>query len=391
MKTTNKKIIVIGGGAAGIFAALHAAELGHEVTVVEKSQKLLTKVAISGGGRCNVTHACFDPKELTNAYPRGQKALLGPFHRFQPRDTINWFAERGIELKEEQDGRMFPTTDSSQTIIDCFLGEAKRLGVTILKGWDVIKIEPSFTLTAKTGEQLKCDKVIIATGSAPRIRNELAALGHTIIPPVPSLFTFKVINPWEELAGVSMGKVRASIEGLPYQQEGALVVTHWGFSGPAVLKLSAWAARELHSQEYKGTLCIDWVPEMNVDQIIEEMRLGHGAKKVCSSNPFQLPKSLWRQLTHDLDHPWAHLSKEQLKTMKKRLKRSCFSFDGKSTYKDEFVTAGGVNLEEVHFKNMESKCCPGIHFAGEALDIDAITGGYNFQNAWTTAWLAASD
>lgn len=387
-----KKLIVVGGGAAGIFSAIRAAQLGYKVIVLEKSRKLLTKVAISGGGRCNVTHSCFDPATLVKAYPRGNRALLGPFHRFQPRDTIEWFENRGVLLKVEQDGRMFPITDSSQTIIDCLLGAANEYGVEILLGWDVVSIEPGFVVTSKTGETLHADKVIIASGSSAKMHAIISQLGHTIVSPVPSLFTFNLNQPWHDLAGVSLTRVQTRIEGLSYVQEGPMVVTHWGFSGPAILKLSAWAARELHQQEYVGTLIIDWLPGVDVDDIFAHCRKTQGAKQIQSFCPFELPKALWRKMIFHLEGTlWAQLSKTELAELKAQLKESKFDFNGKSTNKEEFVTAGGVALDEVNFKTMESKICPGLHFAGEALDIDGITGGYNFQNAWTTGWIAGSD
>jgi hypothetical protein len=387
-----KKIIVVGGGAGGIFSAIRAAELGHQVTVLEKNRKLLTKVAVSGGGRCNVTHSCFDPAELVKAYPRGNKELLGPFYRFQPRHTVEWFENRGVELKTESDGRMFPTTDDSQTIIDCLLNEAKKLDVEILIGWDVQSIEKGFTVASKTGAVLTADKLIIASGSSAKIHTLVEGLGHTIVPHVPSLFTFNLHLPWHELAGVSLAKVQTSIEGLNYMQQGPMVVTHWGFSGPAILKLSAWAARELHAMNYLGTLLVNWIPNDDADAIFEECRRQQGAKQIQSFCPFDIPKSIWKKLIEGIEGSlWAQLSKKQLADLKHRLTQSRFTFDGKSTNKEEFVTAGGVSLDEINFKNLESKKCPGLHFAGETLDIDGITGGYNFQNAWTTGWLAGSD
>lgn len=387
----SRKTIIIGGGAAGIFAAVRAAELGDQVIVLEKTRKLLAKVAVSGGGRCNVTHSCFDPAELVKRYPRGSKELLGPFYRFQPRQTIEWFESRGVQLKTEEDGRMFPTTDDSQTIIDCLLDEAKKWNVEIKLGWDVASIEKGFTVTSKTGEVLQADKIIIATGSSNKIHQILETLGHTIVPHVPSLFTFNLNQPWDELAGVSLNDVRTHIEGIDHTQQGPMVITHWGFSGPAILKLSAWAARELNAKEYIGVLNIDWAPGIDAERVFEECRTKQGAKQIQSFCPFDLPKSVWKKLIRDLDGlVWSQLSKKQLQELNQRLKQSKFAFNGKSTNKEEFVTAGGISLDEVNFKNMESKVCPGIHFAGETLNIDGITGGFNFQNAWTTGWIAAS-
>ncbi len=333
MYTKSKHIAVIGAGAAGVFAAVHCKELNPDAHVVlyEKTRQPLAKVRISGGGRCNVTHACFDPKQLVTYYPRGSKELLGPFHRFQPRDTVEWFAKRGVILKTEADGRMFPITDSSQTIIDCLMGEVKRLGVELHLG---TKIE---TLP-------EAEAIILASGSAGY---ELAKeAGHTIVEPVPSLFTFNVpTSPLLDLAGISVPHVRVRL--FKHVAEGPLLLTHWGFSGPAILRLSAFAARELHACNYQATLTIEWGTE-------------------------PLARNLRSRLTPE------------------QLVKDHYAIDGKTTYKQEFVTAGGIELKEVNFQTMESKKRPGLYFAGEILNIDGVTGGFNFQNAWTTAYLAAA-
>lgn len=336
-----KTIAVIGGGAAGFFAAIHAKRPDNRVILLEKTATLLAKVRISGGGRCNVTHACFDPKELVKNYPRGNKALLGPFTRFGPQETIAWFAERGVELKTEKDGRMFPITDSSETIIQCLLQEAKKVGVEILLRQRIEAFDPTW------------DAVILATGSSHQGHDFARKMGHTIVEPVPSLFTFNIPNfPLVELAGSSVQKGKVKIVGFPMEQVGPILVTHWGLSGPAVLKLSAWAARYLHEKEYKAEIIVDWLPDY----------------KEVKEKPPEISKRLWGALDGK--------------------KESRFQMEGKTTYKEEFVTAGGVDLDEVNFRTMESKLHKGLYFAGEILDIDGVTGGFNFQNAWTTGYLA---
>lgn len=347
-----KTIVVIGGGAAGFFAAIHARRHDNKVILLEKTATLLAKVRISGGGRCNVTHACFDPKELVKNYPRGNKALLGPFTRFDPTETIAWFAERGVELKTEKDGRMFPITDSSETIIRCLTEEAKRVGVEIRLRQRIKAIEPGFTIHLEEGV-LPCDAVILATGSSHQGFEFAKKLGHTIVEPVPSLFTFNIPHfPLVELSGSSVQKGKVKIVGFPMEQVGPILVTHWGLSGPAVLKLSAFAARFLHERDYKAEVIVDWLPDY----------------KVVLEKPPEISKRLFAALKGE--------------------KESRFQMEGKTTYKEEFVTAGGIDLDEVNFRTMESKKCKGLHFAGEILDIDGITGGFNFQNAWTTGFLA---
>ncbi len=387
-----KDIIVIGGGAAGFFAAIRARELGKSVAILEKSRKVLSKVRISGGGRCNVTHSCFDPKELVGNYPRGKEALLGPFTRFQPRDTIEWFRQRGIELKTEADGRMFPITDSSETIINCLEGECRRLGVDILLEKDVEKIEPGFTLHLINQPPMKTKKVIVASGSNRKVYQMLEELGHTIIPPVPSLFTFNIKNfGLQELAGLSVSKGAVSVLGI--KQTGPLLITHWGFSGPCVLKASAWGARLFHDAAYKAELLIDWQNDLTFEQkqkLLMQTKEEHAKKQIATICPFSIPNRLWRAFLQDPEKRYGELSKKELLQIVDRLSKDRYEIEGQSTNKEEFVTAGGVSLNEVNFKTMESKKVHGLFFAGEVLDIDGVTGGFNFQNAWTTGFIAGS-
>lgn len=351
-------VVVIGGGAAGVFAALSAKEFHPSCSVVllEKSAVFLSKVRVSGGGRCNVTHACFDPQKLVQNYPRGNKELLGPFHKFQPQDTVHWFESRGARLKTESDGRMFPTTNQSQTIIDALLNEAHKLGVELRTRQHIISIfhvEGHFHIQFRDGTTLLAKKLILATGSSPEGYRLAQSLGHTLQPPVPSLFTFNVpTSPLSALSGIAVSYVTVSLPAFRMQQSGPLLITHFGFSGPAVLKLSAWAARPLHDCGYKTTLHIDWAPGLSS----------------VEHKPDHIPKNLWKALTLLHDDP--------------------YQMDGKTTHKEEFVTCGGITLKEVDFRTMQSKICPGLFFAGEILDIDGVTGGFNFQNAWTTGYLA---
>lgn len=396
----NKVIAVIGGGAAGFFGAIAAAEAdpAARVILLEKHRQLLSKVRVSGGGRCNVTHSCFDPAVLVQNYPRGSKELRGAFSRFQPRDTVQWFESRGVTLKTEEDGRMFPVTDSSETIISCLMAEAKKAKVEIRTecGVEECLKNERFHLILSTGEKLDADRVLVATGSSPKTGAWLEKLGHSLTPPVPSLFTFNIpSSPFLPLSGVSVPKAKLSIESCALQQIGPLLITHWGFSGPAVLKLSAWGARALHAVGYKADLKINWLPDQSQDQLraaISEFRQTSPARAVGSECPFAFPKSLWKAfldlsgIAHETR--WAMVSKAQVNTLLDILQTRTYPIEGKSTNKEEFVTCGGVRLDEVDFKTMESRKCPGLHFAGEVLDIDGVTGGFNFQNAWTTSWLA---
>lgn len=398
------QIIVIGGGAAGFFGAIASAEAAPaaQVTLLEAAAKPLSKVRISGGGRCNVTHHCFDPALLVQHYPRGGKALRGAFTRFQPQDTVAWYKRRGVRLKTEADGRMFPTTDDSKTIVDCLQAETRRVGVTVrtrVAVAEVEKIAAGFIIRLRSGEDLKCDRLLLATGSNPVGYRMAKKLGHTIVPAVPSLFTFNVADKaLRDLAGVAVDPVVAKLtvpQAKPLTQSGPLLITHWGLSGPAVLKLSAWGARLLHDANYQATLTVNWLPEKTPDVVREGLL---SAKQTVSKRaianycPFDLPKRLWRywvqQAGLEETATWANLSKKALNTLVDAITQSTFPIQGKGVFKDEFVTCGGVKLSEVDFKTMASRRCPGLYLAGEVLDIDGVTGGFNFQSAWTTGWLA---
>ncbi|MGA8164026.1 MAG: NAD(P)/FAD-dependent oxidoreductase [Waddliaceae bacterium] len=395
------KIAIIGGGAAGFFSALAAKELDPEteVLLLERSAKLLSKVRISGGGRCNVTHACFEPQFLVKHYPRGYKELLGPFHRFQPRDTMEWFNVRGITLKQETDGRMFPVSDCSDTIIDCFLGEAQRLGVNIrtqTKLHAIRKVEKGFELDTGMQPPLFVHRVILATGSSRSGWEFAKSLGHTIQTPVPSLFAFNILSfPLVKLAGVSVNRAKLKLEGSRFEQTGPLLITHWGFSGPAALKLSAFGARFLAERKYVGSLYVDWLPEFSeteLRQLLETELLAHPAQYLGNLRVPSLSKNLWRELCNrsglSSRSPSSLLSKNAILRLCETLKSDHYEICGKTTNKEEFVTCGGITLSEVQSKTMESKYCKGLFFCGEILDIDGVTGGFNFQNAWTTGWIA---
>ena len=403
---------MIGGGAAGFFGAIACAKAHPhtQVTLLEASRQPLAKVRISGGGRCNVTHACFDPAGLVQNYPRGGKALRGAFSRFQAQDTVNWFAAQGVKLKTEADGRMFPITDSSETIVDCLLKAASSAGVEVRTGAAVTSVarqEDEFEICLKSGEnllgdrkalRLSADRVLLATGSSQIGYQIATALGHQIEPPVPSLFTFNVLdNRLRDLAGVSMDSVslRLSVDGSQLEQTGPLLITHWGLSGPAVLKLSAWGSRVLHDCHYQATLLINWLPQYNSD-LRQQLLLvkSESAKKVIALHRGvdKMPHRLWQYLVSRVgiggEDRWAGLSNKTLNLLIQELTQGQYLIQGKGVFKEEFVTCGGVNLKEVNFKTMESRCCPGLYFAGEILDIDGVTGGFNFQSAWTTSWLA---
>lgn len=398
------RVIVIGGGAAGFFAAITCASISPEAEVIllEAGRQPLTKVRISGGGRCNVTHHCFDPALLVQAYPRGGKALLGAFTRFQPQDTVHWFEQRGISLKTESDGRIFPVTDNSETIISCLLQEAKTQGIhlkTEAKVQWVSYDKNQFVVDLKGGESLSSDRVLLATGSQRRPYQWLSQFGHNIIPLVPSLFTFNIKDERiQNLAGITVNQAEIQLDSKgkhKYRQTGNVLITHWGLSGPAVLKLSAFAARILHDHRYQMGLFINWLPSHNMETVKEQLlaqKTETPRRQMMNHSPVSIPKRLWQNLATvagiSSTQRWAELSKKQMKTLAKELVQSKFQIEGKSTFKDEFVTCGGVDLKEINFQTMESKLVPGLYFAGEILDIDGITGGFNFQNAWTTGWLA---
>jgi predicted Rossmann fold flavoprotein len=393
-------LIVIGGGAAGIFAAIAAktASPSAQVILLEKSGVLLSKVRISGGGRCNVTHACFDPAKLCENYPRGGKELLGPLHRFQPRDTIEWFEREGVAIKTESDGRCFPVTDSSETIIQCLLSKARSCGVQIHLRQSIERIEKcatGFAIHIKdVSEPLLAAQLILATGSSAAGHAWAEHLGHSLAPSVPSLFTFNVpTSPLKELSGIAVECARIHIRGTNLSQTGPLLITHFGFSGPAVLKLSAWGARHLYEKEYRVAIAIDWLPHLSTERLFAELcaRKASSQKTLGAENPFKLPKNLWIALIGSLaNRRIQDISQNNLRHLSEKLHADVYPVEGKTTHKEEFVTCGGVHLKEIDFKRMESKKCPGLFFAGEILDIDGVTGGFNFQNAWTTGFLAGT-
>ncbi|MBA3958195.1 MAG: NAD(P)/FAD-dependent oxidoreductase [Parachlamydiaceae bacterium] len=397
----SKTFVVVGGGAAGFFGAIAAKNENPacNVLLLEKSAVLLSKVRVSGGGRCNVTHACFDPMKLTQNYPRGDKALIGPFHRFQPRDTVQWFESRGVMLKTENDGRMFPVTDDSQTIIDCLLLEAQRLGVSIrLKQRieRIVKQDKGFELHFAGGETLFCDGLLLATGSSPQGHQWAQELGHSVKSSVPSLFTFNVpTSPLLDLSGITLPLVGMQLVGTTLKQQGPLLLTHWGFSGPAALKLSAWGARWLHEQNYRVQVCVDWLPQLTQEAILQQLRTlreWHPIRSLLAENPFGLPKNLWKRFLEMRGlvekKRMSDVSNAEFIKLAEQLHGDIYQVEGRTTNKEEFVTCGGVELKEVDFRTMESRVCPGLYFAGEILDVDAVTGGFNFQNAWTTGLIA---
>ena len=412
MVTRPIKIIVIGGGAAGFFGAIAASEKGAKVTLLETARKPLAKVRISGGGRCNVTHACFDPNLLIQNYPRGGNALRGAFSRFQPQHTIAWFESRGVKLKTEADGRMFPVSDNSETIVQCLTDRAESLGIDIRTGVAVRSLkrftkeftdDREFGVELQTGEVLTCDRLLLATGSHPSGYAMAQSLGHEIIKPLPSLFTFNIIDPrLEGLAGLSSEFVKIKLLDSAkkvdrnLEQMGAVLITHWGLSGPAVLKLSAWGARMLGERHYQAHIQINWLPELSTEvvrsqlisaktELAQRLITGHCGFK-------QIPKRLWQSLlvasAIDNSRRWADISKPQINQLLIELTQGNYTITGKGIFKEEFVTCGGVNLKEVEFKTMESRKCANLYLAGEILDIDGVTGGFNFQSAWTTGWLA---
>jgi predicted Rossmann fold flavoprotein len=422
----NFDVIVIGGGAAGFYGAIHIAEANPvlKVAILERGKQVLSKVKVSGGGRCNVTHAQFDPLELTKNYPRGEKELLGPFHTHCSRDTVAFFEKRNIPIKTEADGRMFPVTNSSKTIIDCFLQEAEKLGITLLRnsavvdlipiapegkfpegGWSVISIKKMY----------KAKKILLATGSNQKMWHVMKKLGHTLVDPVPSLFTFNVDDPRirgiqgvstearvEVLAKKTMGKeisihLRSKIRRTAkLAAQGPLLITHWGMSGPAILKLSAWGARMLNDYNYKFKIRINWLPDYHREGVLShlmQIKEVESKKTLLRTHAVDIPRRLWINFLmaagFTRDMKWAAVTSRQLADLAFQLTQSEFSVDGKSTFKEEFVTAGGIDLKEINFKTFESKLLPNLYFAGEIINVDAITGGFNFQNAWTGAYIAA--
>ncbi|MEH2372292.1 NAD(P)/FAD-dependent oxidoreductase [Nostoc sp.] len=400
------QIVVIGGGAAGFFGAIACAKANPdaEVTLLEASRQPLAKVLISGGGRCNVTHACFDAEELVQNYPRGAKALRGALTRFQPQDTVAWFAAHGVYLKTEADGRMFPVTNTSETIVECLIKAMATSGVKLRIGTHVTSVKRTavdggFEIFLKSGETIKCDRLLLATGSSLVGYKIVRELGHQIEPPVPSLFTFNILDQkLRELAGVSVNpaQLRLSAGGKSQlQQTGPLLITHWGLSGPAVLKLSAWGARVLHESRYQARLLINWLPDLHQEQVREKVlavKDEWGKKAIALHRGVDLPHRLWQYIIAragiTTEDRWAEISSKTLNQLVQELTQGEYLINGKGAFKEEFVTCGGVKLKEVNFKTMESRLIPGLYFAGEILDIDGVTGGFNFQSAWTTGYLA---
>jgi predicted Rossmann fold flavoprotein len=404
-----RKVVVVGGGAAGFFTAINAAEnfkakgIEAEVKILELSGATLKKVKISGGGRCNVTHHLFEPRAFCERYPRGAKELLSAFQRFQAKDTVEWFKQRGVNLVAEADGRMFPDTNTSETIIQCFLDAANQAGVQLQLNHKVEAIrreENSLVAEVKNGDSIRADAVMIATGSSAPGYQLAKSLGHTITELAPSLFSFKIEDPLlNELSGMSFenAEVKLLIEGQkPFTESGPLLITHWGLSGPAVLKISAWAAREMLHADYKAKLKINWMGmkrQEDVLDLLKRTKSDAGKSQIHNIYPEQLAKRFWLKALAkggiSEDKRWADVSNKELQSLAEMLFATEFKVLGKNRFKDEFVECGGVSLKEIDFKTMQSKICPGLYFAGEVLDVDGITGGFNFQNAWTGAWIAA--
>lgn len=414
-------VIIVGGGAAGFYGAIHIAEASpnFRIALFERGKTVLSKVKISGGGRCNVTHAEYDPKELTTNYPRGEKELLGPFHRYGVSDTMSFFEDRGVPLKQEADGRVFPSSNSSQSIVDCLYNEAVKLGVEVLKNSSVKTIseleDASGWQVTTMNKHYNTRKLLLATGNNPKIWNLLQNLGHTIVSPVPSLFTFNITDERiKGLAGISthaeiqihskkqynskiVVPLKSAVKTEPlFSAEGPLLITHWGLSGPAVLKLSAWGATVLNEYHYNFKTTVNWIPDYlptTVAQYLLEVKGVESRKTVYKMNPFKIPNRLWNRLVAaaaiSQETRWADTNKAQLAELSAQLTKCSFRVEGKSTFKEEFVTAGGVDLREIDFKTFKSRLLPNLYFAGEIINVDALTGGFNFQNAWTGSYLAA--
>ncbi len=404
---TNYDILIIGGGAAGFFSAINIVEKNASLKVglLERGKTVLEKVRISGGGRCNVTHACFVPHELVKFYPRGEKELQGPFHQFCTGDTVEWFEKHGIALKIEEDGRMFPQSNTSQTIIDCFINLAQKLGVEVHTNQSVrtiFKSDAGFKVETKSG--IFCaKKIVVATGSNPKMWDLLSSLGHTIISAVPSLFTLNIkderitnLMGVSAMATVSVKKDTKNNGLEKLKASGPLLITHWGMSGPGILKLSAWGAREFFKSKYQFTIVVNWLNDYTYDQVLTFLgtaKIEHSKKNISKTSLFDLPNRLWERLVIAsgiaVDEKWADVKKSKLQVLAQQLTAAEFQVNGKSTFKEEFVTAGGIDLKEINFKTMESKIIPQMYFAGEILNIDALTGGFNFQNAWTGGFIVA--
>jgi len=394
---------IIGGGAAGFFSAIRAAELNpkNKIIIFEQGGQLLKKVRISGGGRCNVTHHQYEINKFCDNYPRGKKELKSPFHSFQAQDTVHWFKEKGVRLVAEADGRMFPDTNSSETIISCFINLTKKYNIEVLKNHKIQSIKNEngvFNLVTSQQVNFKCDKVLLCTGSSSHGYQLVQSLGHNITERAPSLFSFKVKHPlFKDLSGISFPDSQLKLitsAKANFKQAGPLLITHQGLSGPAVLKLSAWAAREMKICDYKAKLLIKWIPN-DISELISQLKTERAKSNIINAYPEDIPKRFWHNLLSiykiSADLKWADINKKQINLILSAINNFECNINGQNRFKDEFVECGGVNLKEINFKTMESKTVPGLHFAGELLDVDGVTGGFNFQNAWTTAWLAASN
>lgn len=406
IRRMSKTIVIAGGGAAGFFSAIQCATMApnQRIVILEKSSKLLSKVRISGGGRCNLTHACFDPAGLIAYYPRGGRELLGPFHTFSPADTVEWFESRGLRLKTEADGRMFPVTDNSESVIACLLNSAKQAGIEIRMNSRLTGVHKDdqgvFRLELEDGEFILCDALILAMGGFSSIRafDVLKGTGHTVVPPVPSLFTFNIKDKaLTSLMGISVPDAEVRIKGMKYVSRAPLLITHWGLSGPAILKLSSLAARELSDCAYSFSITLNWLPQYKDEEIrkrIQHARKEYSRKKISAINPFELPGRLWDYLVSKTPlkdgTEWSSLSNEMISSLISVLLKDEYKADGKTTFKEEFVTCGGVSLKEIDFKTMQSKLQKGLFFAGEFMNIDGLTGGFNFQAAWTTGYIAGT-
>jgi predicted Rossmann fold flavoprotein len=400
----SKKVVIIGGGAAGFFCAIQIAEQhpDWDIRILEKSSKILSKVKVSGGGRCNVTHACPDVEKLLQKYPRGQRFLKKSFYQFATQQTIEWFAKNGVKLHTEKDGRMFPMTNDSETIIQCLMQKVNQYKIQVCMNHDVTGVKKSntiFEITLGNGQTMQADAVCMATGGMLKSNTFpwLLQMGHSIIDPVPSLFTFNVVEKnITTLMGVAVENATIQWKGTKWMERGPLLITHWGISGPAAIKLSAWCAREMAEANYEGAILINWTPEYNEQTLKMEwlnFRQDYGKREMGSKNPFDLPQRLWHYFLQasqiDLKTKWADLKNTAQQQLIQHLTRTTLNIKGKTTFKEEFVTCGGVDLNDIDSLTMESKMVAQLHFAGEMMDVDGITGGFNFQHAWTSGWLAA--